>query len=136
MTSSEPAELGRGKRGGRPDVNHELFRVAASKLYRANTVAPPQACWQSTFLKSLGEETRMSEMHDLNDMYPFAKVIEHGGFPRTRCCNVEAQSTHLRTLLLHPFRYFDPVRKRWIRARYVAERHVIEASYEKWEITG
>ena len=27
-------------------------------------------------------------------------------------------------------------RKRWIRARYVAERHVIESSYEKWEITG
>src|SRR5206468_495581 len=38
------------------------------------------ACWQSTFLKSLGEEARMSEMHDLNDMYLFAKVIEHGGF--------------------------------------------------------
>jgi hypothetical protein len=39
-------------------------------------------------------------------------------------------------LLLYPFRYFDPVRKRWIRARYVAERHVIESSYAQWEITG
>jgi hypothetical protein len=39
-------------------------------------------------------------------------------------------------LLLYPFRYFDPVRKRWIRARYVAERHVIESSYARWEITG
>jgi hypothetical protein len=39
-------------------------------------------------------------------------------------------------LLLYPFRYFDPVRKRWIRARYVAERHVIESSYAQWEIIG
>jgi hypothetical protein len=39
-------------------------------------------------------------------------------------------------LLLYPFRYFDPVRKRWIRARYVAERHVIESTYAQWEITG
>ena len=39
-------------------------------------------------------------------------------------------------LLLYPFRFFDPVRKRWIRARYVAERHVIESNYAKWEIIG
>jgi hypothetical protein len=39
-------------------------------------------------------------------------------------------------LLLYSFRYFDPVRKRWIRARYVAERHVIESSYAQWEIIG
>src|SRR5439155_15707788 len=39
-------------------------------------------------------------------------------------------------LLLYPFRYFDPVRKRWVRARYVAERHVIESAYAQWEITG
>jgi len=39
-------------------------------------------------------------------------------------------------LLLYPFRFFDPIRRRWVRARYVAERHVIESSYEKWEITG
>jgi hypothetical protein len=39
-------------------------------------------------------------------------------------------------LLLYPFRYFDPVRKRWIRARYVAERHEIAERYAQWEITG
>src|SRR5207253_7712800 len=39
-------------------------------------------------------------------------------------------------LLLYPFRYFDMVRRRWIRARYVAERHVIESSYAQWEIIG
>src|SRR5438046_1329740 len=39
-------------------------------------------------------------------------------------------------LLLYPFRYFDPVRKRWQRARHVAERHVIESSYAQWEIIG
>jgi hypothetical protein len=38
-------------------------------------------------------------------------------------------------LLLYPFRYFDTVRKRWIRARYVAERHEIESRYAQWEIT-
>jgi hypothetical protein len=37
-----------------------------------------------------------------------------------------------RAHLLYPFRFFDPVRKRWIRARYVAERHVIESSYAQW----
>src|SRR5947209_8559534 len=39
-------------------------------------------------------------------------------------------------LLLYPFSYFDPVRKRWVRARYVAERHVIESSYAQREIIG
>src|SRR5258705_8815029 len=39
-------------------------------------------------------------------------------------------------LLLYPFRYFDPVRKRWISARYVAERHEIESRYAQWEIIG
>ena len=39
-------------------------------------------------------------------------------------------------LLLYPFRYYDDVRERWIRARYVAERHEIAARYEQWEITG
>ena len=39
-------------------------------------------------------------------------------------------------LLLYPFRYFDPVRKRWIRARYVAELHVIAERHAQWEITG
>ena len=39
-------------------------------------------------------------------------------------------------LVLFPFRYFDPIRKRWVRARYVAERHEIEAGYAQWEIIG
>ena len=39
-------------------------------------------------------------------------------------------------LLLYPFRYFDPVRRRWIRARYVAERHEIESRYAQREIVG
>ena len=39
-------------------------------------------------------------------------------------------------LALFPFRFFDPIRKRWVRARYLAERNQIEARYEKWEIIG
>jgi hypothetical protein len=39
-------------------------------------------------------------------------------------------------LELYPFRFFDPIRRRWIRARYVAERHAIESSNAQWEITG
>ena|SRR5438309_3288531 len=39
-------------------------------------------------------------------------------------------------LVLFPFRYFDPIRKRWVRARYVAERHEIEAGYAQWKIIG
>jgi hypothetical protein len=39
-------------------------------------------------------------------------------------------------LLLYPFRFFDPVRKRWINARYVAERHEIAERYAEWEIIG
>jgi hypothetical protein len=39
-------------------------------------------------------------------------------------------------LLLYPFRYFDPVRKRWVRARYVAElREIAELYAAEWEIT-
>lgn len=37
---------------------------------------------------------------------------------------------------LYPFRFFDPVRKRWINARYKATREAIAQRYEKWEITG
>jgi len=37
--------------------------------------------------------------------------------------------------LLYAFRYFDPVRRRWIRARVVAELHEIAARYARWEIT-
>jgi hypothetical protein len=37
---------------------------------------------------------------------------------------------------LYPFRFFDPIRKRWVDARYRATRADIAAHYEKWEITG
>ena len=37
---------------------------------------------------------------------------------------------------LYPFRYFDPVRKRWCQARYVATPEEIAARYQQWEITG
>jgi hypothetical protein len=37
---------------------------------------------------------------------------------------------------LFPFRFFDPIRKRWVSARYKASRESIVARYEKWEITG
>jgi hypothetical protein len=35
-----------------------------------------------------------------------------------------------------PFKFFDPIHKRWIQARYKATREEIAARYEKWEITG
>lgn len=37
---------------------------------------------------------------------------------------------------LYPFRFFDPVRRRWVDARYKATQDVIATRYEKWEITG
>jgi hypothetical protein len=36
----------------------------------------------------------------------------------------------------YPFRFFDDVTKKWTRARYVAELHVIAERYAQWEITG
>jgi hypothetical protein len=39
-------------------------------------------------------------------------------------------------LVLYRFRYFDPVSKRWVKARYVAQRHEIAARYEQWGILG
>jgi hypothetical protein len=39
-------------------------------------------------------------------------------------------------LILYPFRYRDPVSGKWMRARYVAERHEIAAQHTEWEITG
>ncbi len=35
-------------------------------------------------------------------------------------------------LMLYPFRFRDPVTRKWVKARYVAERH--EARYSEWEI--
>ncbi len=39
-------------------------------------------------------------------------------------------------LILHPFRFLDPVTHKWVKARYVAERDELEARYAKWEIIG
>ena len=36
----------------------------------------------------------------------------------------------------YPFRFFDAVTKKWKRARYVAELHVIADRYAQWEIIG
>lgn len=36
----------------------------------------------------------------------------------------------------YSFRYFDPLRQRWIGARYRAEVDVIRDRYEKWELIG
>ena len=42
----------------------------------------------------------------------------------------------MRTLVLYPFRFRDPLTGKWIRARYVAELHEIEQRYAEWEIIG
>ena len=39
-------------------------------------------------------------------------------------------------LVLYPFRFRDPVAKKWIRARYVAERSELERRYAEREIVG
>ena len=39
-------------------------------------------------------------------------------------------------LLLYPFRFRSPLTGKWVKARYVAERHEIAASYAEWEIIG
>ena len=40
------------------------------------------------------------------------------------------------TLTLYPFRYFDRVRGRWIKARYLSTMDEIAARHERWEIIG
>lgn len=37
---------------------------------------------------------------------------------------------------LYPFRFFDPIRGRWIRARYVATLETIRARYPQFELAG
>lgn len=37
---------------------------------------------------------------------------------------------------LFPFKYWDPLRKRWVQARYKATKADMAARYEMWEITG
>jgi hypothetical protein len=40
------------------------------------------------------------------------------------------------TLYLFHFRYLDPVRNKWLTARYAAERAEIERRYAQFEIVG
>ena len=42
----------------------------------------------------------------------------------------------MRRLLLYPFRYRDEATGKWVKARYVAEWHDIEARHAQWEPTG
>jgi hypothetical protein len=37
---------------------------------------------------------------------------------------------------IFPFKFYDPIRQRWVQARYKATREVIAERYAKWEITG
>ena len=39
-------------------------------------------------------------------------------------------------LELFPFRFRDPLTGKWMRARYVAERHELVQRYAQWEIIG
>src|SRR6478672_1711656 len=39
-------------------------------------------------------------------------------------------------LELFPFRYRDELTRKWVRARYVAERHEIAERFAEWEIIG
>ena len=39
-------------------------------------------------------------------------------------------------LLLYPFRFRDPVSRKWVRARYKAERMEIATRYAEWEFCG
>ena len=37
---------------------------------------------------------------------------------------------------LYPFSYFDPIRKRWVKARYKAELSAIKERYRDWRLEG
>jgi len=39
-------------------------------------------------------------------------------------------------LELFPFRYRSPITGKWVKARYVAEKHEIAGRYAEWEIIG
>jgi hypothetical protein len=39
-------------------------------------------------------------------------------------------------LVLYPFRFRDPVTRKWVMARYVAERGELEQRYTEFEIVG
>jgi hypothetical protein len=40
------------------------------------------------------------------------------------------------TIEVYPFRYRDPVTRRWVRARHKATKDDLAARYAEWEITG
>jgi hypothetical protein len=40
------------------------------------------------------------------------------------------------TIYLYPFKFRDSLTGKWIRARYVAEMHELEARYREFEIIG
>jgi hypothetical protein len=42
----------------------------------------------------------------------------------------------MRQLVLYRFRYFDPLRRRWLRARYVLEAPAIRCHYPDYELIG
>lgn len=39
-------------------------------------------------------------------------------------------------LVLYPFRFRDPLSRKWVEARYKAERHELAARYAEWEMIG
>src|ERR1700675_2043056 len=58
-----------------------MFRTDLPSAQAKTRARSPQVvARKAAFQICKGEEATMSEMHDLNDMYLFAKVIEHGGF--------------------------------------------------------
>ena len=68
------------------------------------------------------------------------KLGVENGSTALECGDVEfgaldVSSPHARAFLRH-FRYFNPLRQRWLTARYVAEREVIAGRYGKFEIIG
>jgi len=46
------------------------------------------------------------------------------------------QNPRMRRLELYRFRYFDELRQRWLRARYVLEAPAIRCQYPEYELIG
>ena len=47
-----------------------------------------------------------------------------------------SQNLAVRQLVLYRFRYFDPLRRRWLRARYVCQAPEIRCRYCDYELIG
>jgi len=82
---------------------------------------------KATILLALGDEDR-HEPHAIGFTRPSPIVVARFA-PLTAC------SQHAAPRAL-PFRYRDRVSGKWLKARYVAERHEIDARYAEWEIIG